>query len=237
MTESEEAFLVFMADPPPGMEVEWNTWYNTRHLPARLRVPGFMSGHRYEALRGGPKYLTIYQLAGVDVLTSDAYLRLRRSEAALPSDSFEAITMQQRLPNTRRGLYKSVSPLSSEDAPIGARVILVLGYDTQEDEERQFVAWYEREFLTIANHSAGFVATRRLVAADVQLSPESGARFSGPRHLTICELAGDHALRSEAFARIWELHEGRGDSAVWDCLLRIAARRIGPSRGANHASE
>ena len=40
----------------------------------RSQVPGFLSAGRYVALKGGPKYLAIYELEDHNVLRSAAYL-------------------------------------------------------------------------------------------------------------------------------------------------------------------
>ena len=36
------------------------------HLPERLSAPGFLDAARYEALRGGPRYLAVYELDSVE---------------------------------------------------------------------------------------------------------------------------------------------------------------------------
>ena len=46
-------------------------------MPQRLSNPGFLDGARYEALRGGPRYLAVYELEPAEALESDEYLRQR----------------------------------------------------------------------------------------------------------------------------------------------------------------
>ena len=43
-------------------EEAFNRWYNEEHIRHLLKVPGFLSAGRYEALSGGPKYLAMYEL-------------------------------------------------------------------------------------------------------------------------------------------------------------------------------
>ncbi|MEE9201725.1 MAG: hypothetical protein V3U31_00840 [Dehalococcoidia bacterium] len=55
----------------PEKEAEFNQWYNQKHLPDFRSLPGVMEGTRYEILRGrklNPKYLTMYELEGEDVV-------------------------------------------------------------------------------------------------------------------------------------------------------------------------
>ena len=52
---------------------EFNEWYNKEHLPELLSVPGILSAARYEAIKGGPKYLAFYELESVAVLQTPAF--------------------------------------------------------------------------------------------------------------------------------------------------------------------
>lgn len=49
-------------------------WHTHEHLPERLSIPGFLRGTRWVATRGAPRYLVLYEVAGLATLSSDAYL-------------------------------------------------------------------------------------------------------------------------------------------------------------------
>src|ERR1700722_18908246 len=66
--------LMAWMDIDPVYEDEFNRWYNEEHIGRLLAVPGFLSAGRYVALKGGPKYLAIYELEDHNVLRSAAYL-------------------------------------------------------------------------------------------------------------------------------------------------------------------
>ncbi|UDM51970.1 DUF4286 family protein [Cupriavidus sp. MP-37] len=51
----------------------YETWYGEEHLPERLAVPGFLTGRRFEAIRASRQFLTTYEVADPDVLSSAAY--------------------------------------------------------------------------------------------------------------------------------------------------------------------
>ena len=55
-------------------EAAFNRWYDEEHLDRLLAVPGFLSASRYVAIRGGPRYLTMYELEDVAVLRTAAFL-------------------------------------------------------------------------------------------------------------------------------------------------------------------
>jgi hypothetical protein len=66
--------LMVWTDIDAEFEPEFNRWYDEEYLPRLLQIPGFLSAGRYSALRGGPKYLAIYELEDHNVLRSSAYL-------------------------------------------------------------------------------------------------------------------------------------------------------------------
>ena len=46
----------------PEHDAEFNDWYNQEHVPDMLKMPGYLNAGRYEALKGGPRYLAVYEL-------------------------------------------------------------------------------------------------------------------------------------------------------------------------------
>ena len=70
------ALLMVWAEVPPDKEEEFNRWYNEEHLAERLSVPGFLSAARYEAVKGGPKHLAVYELESPAVMESDSARRV-----------------------------------------------------------------------------------------------------------------------------------------------------------------
>lgn len=63
--------LLTLTEPPPGMEEEFNAWYDAEHIPERLAIPGFRSARRWVR---GRTYLATYELESAAVLQSPAYL-------------------------------------------------------------------------------------------------------------------------------------------------------------------
>lgn len=58
-------------DIDPEAEQAFNDWYNREHVRDRaLRIPGYISGRRYVATEGAPKYLARYRTVNVDLFTS-----------------------------------------------------------------------------------------------------------------------------------------------------------------------
>jgi heme-degrading monooxygenase HmoA len=61
-------------DCADGAEADFTEWYNRQHLAERVGVPGFLSGARYVAERGAPKYLAYYEWESTAVGPSPAYM-------------------------------------------------------------------------------------------------------------------------------------------------------------------
>src|SRR5216683_487432 len=79
--------LMVWADIDPEFEAEYHRWYDEEHIAHLLAVPGFLSAGRYQALKGGPKYLALYELEAPEVLRSPA----SRRGAVPPLDAAGAI--------------------------------------------------------------------------------------------------------------------------------------------------
>ena len=55
-------FLVYTDLADDRYEEEFNAWYDTEHLPQLLTLPGMLDAARYVAVKGGPKYLAVYEV-------------------------------------------------------------------------------------------------------------------------------------------------------------------------------
>ena len=69
--------LMVWCEVPADKEADFNRWYNEEHLAERLAVPGFLSAARYEAVKGGPKHLAVYEVENAAVLESAAYKKVQ----------------------------------------------------------------------------------------------------------------------------------------------------------------
>ena len=71
---SETGILAVLNNVESGIEAEYGEWYQKEHIPERVSIPGFRSGRRFRARGCDPEYLSVYEVDGMDVLTSAAYL-------------------------------------------------------------------------------------------------------------------------------------------------------------------
>ena len=80
--------MIVFSNPVAGQEDAFNHWYDERHIPDVLAIPGFVGAQRYRAnpARGEPPrgYLTIYDLETDDVTAVLADLKSRSRTEKMP---------------------------------------------------------------------------------------------------------------------------------------------------------
>src|SRR6476646_2066987 len=67
-------YLVYTDLVDDRYDQEFNAWYSDRHLPQLKEIPGILDAARYVAVKGGPKYLAVYELESPEVIHSDAFV-------------------------------------------------------------------------------------------------------------------------------------------------------------------
>jgi hypothetical protein len=75
------AVMLAIMEPPPGIEEEFNDWYDTEHLPQRQSLPGFLSASRWISCTGFPRSLAVYDLRSLSVLKDPAYLAVAGAQS------------------------------------------------------------------------------------------------------------------------------------------------------------
>lgn len=71
--------MVVFADVDIEHDAEFNAWYDEEHIPERMSAPGFLDSARYQALKGGPRYLAVYELESVEAVQTPEYLKMSQN--------------------------------------------------------------------------------------------------------------------------------------------------------------
>lgn len=203
--------LVIWTDIEAEHERDFNEWYDTEHIPQLLSVPGFLSGRRYQAAEGKPKYLAIYQLADENVLKSDAFRAVREQ----PTAWTKKITPHFR--NTQRGVFRQIfahGVSSSKDAEF----VLTVRLNTPADHEKDFNDWYNEDHIPALAGVPGVYCARRYAAIE-----------GDPRYLAVYEMRDGAATKSPE----WETARMHGRTAQIRPYLKdlqaVVAKRIFPT--------
>ncbi len=111
------AFLALWNDTAADVN-EYNAWHTREHVAERLGVPGFLSARRYVRRQGTlPFFFTVYELQSLDVMQSDAYLRIVGNPSPLS---------QSMRPHMRRFLRRACATRVRLGAGIGGLVAIWL---------------------------------------------------------------------------------------------------------------
>ena len=203
--EKKGTVLVVRMDPPVGKEAEWNDWYDKKHIPSRLALPGFLAIRRFEMASGlpekfvvpGPKYLTVVELASRDAVNSKEIISLRQEEAGLPPDSFEVTN--NNLPNRFAGVFEQIFPEEGEySIPDDAKFLLAVGHaDLPPEVIDEYNAWYNMEHIPAYLEIPGLLNARRFMVTKGDSGVPSKA--PGPEFIALYDLANDKVFETEEF--------------------------------------
>jgi len=208
---SGTGLLVVWTDIAADYENEFNEWYDQEHIPQLLAVPGFLSGRRYQAVEGKPKYTAVYQLAEENVLKSDGFRAVRED----PTPWTKRMTAQFR--NTQRGVFRQIFAHGNSPEK-AAEYVLTVRLNTPADHEQLFNDWYNEDHVPALVAVPGVYCARRYIAVE-----------GDPKYLAVYEMADAEATKSAA----WEEARNYGRTAQLRPHLKdlkaIVARRIFPA--------
>ena len=205
--------LMVWADIDPEFETEFNHWYDEEHIPRMLQIPGFLSAGRYFAVKGGPKYLTIYELEDHNVLRSSAYLDSQKYQ---PSTARQTSGTSRIGRNFLRNAYRQIFPVHThpiEQTREMAPVLQMGRIDVSSAVEEEFNAWYNTVYIPGYLTVPGCINARRYVAVEGQ-----------PKYLTLYEFEHARVPESEAWSRT-------RDSNPWTFRVRPYLRHDEGSPG------
>jgi hypothetical protein len=162
--------LAVWTDVAPEAEAEFNEWYNTEHIPQLLEVPGFISGRRYQAVDGKPRYLALYELADENVLGGGAFLKIREHPTGWTR------RMLPNFRNSQRGVFRQIFACGDRPAP-DAAFVLTVRLNTPAERERDFNDWYNIDHVPALVGVPGVFGARRFEAVE-----------GDPKYLAIYEM-------------------------------------------------
>lgn len=74
MTLAGNGAMILYYDIAPDAIEDHDDWHTHEHFPERLSIPGFLRASRWIVTAGSPRYLVIYEVADVQVLSAEPYL-------------------------------------------------------------------------------------------------------------------------------------------------------------------
>ena len=149
------AALVLSFEIQPEAAEEHDDWHTKEHLPERLSIPGFLRGSRWKALDGTPRYLVLYEVAELGVLTSAAYLE--RLNNPTP--------WTQKMMKSYRGMRRGFCRVAAGcGAGLGGKATLV-GFTPSPEREATLRDWLVEKVLPGRAAVAGVASAHLFQAA------------------------------------------------------------------------
>ena len=165
MSKKGTGLLMVWCDVPADKEPEFNRWYNEEHIAERLSVPGFLSAARYEAVKGGPKHLAVYELESPAVLQSAAYKKVSENPTEWTRRSGPSAIATAFV----RNVYTQIHPATVTPAVAnsGMAPALQLGrMDVPAEVDAEFNNWYNTIYVPNYEKVPGVIRGRRYRAVE-----------------------------------------------------------------------
>lgn len=165
MAKKGKGLLMVYADVSPAVEEEFNRWYNEEHIAERLSIPGVLNAARYEAVRGGPKYLACYELSEHQAYFSDIW----RGHLKNPTDWSKRMSPSVVATNYINNLYilNYPSEVDAETAEADMAPALLVGrMSVPASIEGRFNNVYNHQRLPLYHSIPGYIRGRRFTAVN-----------------------------------------------------------------------
>lgn len=136
---------------------EFNDWYDTEHIPERLRVPGFVNGERWIGADDPKLSIATYDLDAYDVLQSPAYRAIAGENLSVWSKR-----MTGKCRRICRFEGEQVLP-GHVAAPAHAGALMLFAMNWAAEDDAEFADWYRNEHLPRLAAVPGTLCARRFV--------------------------------------------------------------------------
>ena len=179
---TRNAVLFSEMTPAPEWEQEFNDWYDTEHIPARMRAPGFTSAQRYRATEGSA-YLAVYEMETADALKTPEYQLIKGQPSTLTARMLGGVSGFTRYICEESGRWETPGS-SLIDAPVLYAVFFEVPADRADDFDR----WYVEDHVPLLMQCKDWLMVRRFNIKDGEPGKYT--------HLALHYLASTDALSS-----------------------------------------
>jgi hypothetical protein len=187
MAKKGAGLLMVWCDVPADKEPEFNRWYNEEHIAERLSIPGFLSAARYEAVKGGPKHLAVYELENAAVMESEAYKKVSNN----PTPWTKRTGPQAVATTFIRNIYSMIHPkaVTPAIAQSGMAPALQIGrMDVPANVDKEWNEWYSTIYVPNYEKVPGVIRGRRYRAV-----------VGSPQYMTFYEFENPKVSETDAW--------------------------------------
>ena len=166
---------------------EFDDWYDTEHIPERLRIKGFINAVRWIGAANPKISLAIYDLESLAVLQKPEYIAVSPAQFS-PWATRILVNQCKRI---CRFNCVQITP-GDRVAPDNAAGLLVCAMNVAPGADAEFNAWFETEHLPQLAQITGVICARRFI------SPGLGHQYVATYHLTSPEICESAAWKAAA---------------------------------------
>ncbi|MGE0804123.1 MAG: hypothetical protein AB7L76_01115 [Burkholderiaceae bacterium] len=203
---------------------EWadrfHDWYDTEHIPVRMRVPGFTGAQRYGAVEGGG-FLAVYDMENPGVLDTPAYLQVKKNPSERTRWMLEHVTGF-----TRYTCEEIARQQRDGGTGLASPVLYAVFFEVPQDRLQAFDDWYEQDHVPILMRCPGWQMVRRF--GIVSGEPERYNRLALHYLSSVADL--DSEARQEARRSPWR---ARLAQEPWFKGKYLVFHRHGPRQAAS----
>jgi hypothetical protein len=207
-------------------EDEFNEWYDTEHVPERLRIPGFINAVRWLGVDNPKLSLAIYDLESLDVLRKPEY-------RAVSPENFSPWTKRLLVRQCKRVCRFNAEQMGTRKvAPDEAAGLLVFATNVAPEAEAEFNEWYDTEHIPRLSALPGVLMARRFKAAGAAIAGSADRKYVATYHLTSPDVCAS-ADWKEAALTPWtrKMQPHLKDSLLLRCKRYVRTLSYHPENG------
>jgi len=147
--------------PAPEWEDKFNEWYDTEHIPIRLKAPGFLRARRYRELNSN-KYLAVYEMDSPQALQTEEYRKIKGEPSERTRWMLANVTGFTRYTGNLIGEWTNrwIHHSGSND-PFDAPILYSVMFAVPKAREEEFDRWYDEDHVPTLLKNKGWLACRR----------------------------------------------------------------------------
>ncbi|MGE3536517.1 MAG: hypothetical protein AB7N91_03655 [Candidatus Tectimicrobiota bacterium] len=183
-------FLVYTDLSDTTFEEEFNAWYNTEHLSELLACPGILSAARYQATKGGPKYLACYELESLAAMQTPEFKNRPRTPWG------NRVSPSVIGKNLTRIVGEQIFPEAIEMPERGMAPALQIGRMSVPDAvDSEWNQWYNTAYIPGYRKVPGVIYARRFRVVEGNVRYTTVYEFE---HDTVSDSAAWHEQRQSS---------------------------------------
>jgi hypothetical protein len=140
-------------------------WHTHEHLPERLSVQGFLRASRWVAVDADPRYLVLYEVEELAVLSGAPYLERLNNPTPWTT----------RMMPSFRGMVRGFCGVTASEGDGLGHALVSLRYTSKPGAEAGLQQWLAGEALPALAARAGLASAHLLAPAAQPLPPGPGA--------------------------------------------------------------